>query len=171
MMINRIMTDLTLGSQVTLESHVTLNIQIIDDLSVPFFFAMMMLPFLTASCVLPGPADSGASHTHCRVKTDKLKKKGKNRQTVESESGGQHDDAQAQATKPMMQFKLNTLDIEVGNKFCRCSHLTMPDFASFAEFRRWGRNMQSQCVICLKVSVKRCFLLKDCDNMSCPLQV
>ena len=74
---------------------------------------MMMLPFLTASCVLPGPADSGASHTHCRVKTDKLKKKGKNRQMVESESGdGQHDDAQAQSTKPtMMQFSLNTLDI------------------------------------------------------------
>ena len=63
---------------------------------------------------------------------------------------------------------MNTLEVEVENKFRRFSHLTMPDFASFAEFRRRGRNMQSQCVICLKVSAKRCFLLKDCDNMSSP---
>ena len=68
----------------------------------------------------------------------------------------------------MMQFSLNTLDLEVENKFRRFSHLTMPDFAGFAEFRRWGRKMQSQFVICLEVSVKRCFLLKDCDNMSSP---
>ena len=78
--------------------------------------------------------DSGASH---HVKTDKLKTKGKNRQTVEFESGGQHDDAQAQSTKPMMQFKMNTLEVEVENKFRRFSHLTMSDFASFAEFGRW----------------------------------
>ena len=53
---------------------------------------MMMLPFLAASCALPGPG-SGASH-HYHVKSDKLKKKGKNKQqqNVESSpvSNGQH---------------------------------------------------------------------------------
>ena len=64
---------------------------------------MTMLPFLAASCALPGPG-SGASHHHCHVKSDKLKKKGKNKQqqNVESSSvsNGQHGDTNAQVPKP-----------------------------------------------------------------------
>ena len=119
---------------------------------------MMTLPFLAASCALPGPG-SGASHHHYHVKSDKLKKKGKNKQqqNVESSSvsNGQHGPTHTQESKPSPTlFRLNTVEVEVESKFRRFSHLTMTDFASFAEFRRWGRKVQSQCatIMCFESS-------------------
>lgn len=133
---------------------------------------MMMLPFLAASCALPGPG-SGASH-HYHVKSDKLKKKGKNKQqqNVESSpvSNGQHGPTHTQVSKPSpMLFRLNTIEVEVETKFRRFSHLTMTDFASFAEFRRWGRKVQSQCTTIMRFeSSSGCVFFPKVDF---PLQV